>query len=142
MYKTISILLLAFSVFFYSCSTDETPEVRNEAFIPTASDSLQYAGMFTSDAHPTSGDVKVYKNDASVSLIFEDLKSDNGPDLRVYLSTSTGIGDFIEVGELKAVTGNFSYDLDANTDLDKYNHVLIWCEDFSVLFGHSVLEKQ
>ena len=136
----LTFVLISFALVFIGCSDDATPELKNDEFVPTQSDSLIYSGMFSSNAHPTSGEVEVYSDGMTSTLSFLNLKSDNGPDLRVYLSTSTGTSDFIEVGTLQAVTGNFSYELDASTDFTRYNHVLIWCEDFSVLFGHAVLQ--
>jgi Electron transfer DM13 len=38
------------------------------------------------------------------------------------------------------VNGNFFYELSSNINYTTNNRVLIWCEDFSVLFGHAVLQ--
>ena len=35
--------------------------------------------------------------------------------------------------------GNQNYPIPENTDLEKYNTVLIWCQAFSTLFGSSKL---
>jgi len=45
-----------------------------------------------------------------------------------------------EVGNLKAVAGNFSYELSASVNYSLNNRVLIWCEELPVLFGNSVLQ--
>ena len=73
-------------------------------------------------------------------LVFDNFKTDNGPALRVWLSKNTGVADYINLGNLKAVNGNFYYPLTAAQNTTTYNHVLIWCEAFSVLFGHAVLQ--
>ncbi len=72
-------------------------------------------------------------------LRLENFKATNGPDLFVYLSTDRNASDFINIGELKASSGNQNYDLPSNVDLGKYNKVLIWCKAFGVLFGSAEL---
>ena len=72
-------------------------------------------------------------------LRLEDFKSTNGPDLYVYLSTDKHASDFVNLGELKANSGNQNYEIPNNVDLDKYNTVLIWCKAFGVLFGSAEL---
>lgn len=98
-------------------------------------------GNFISNAHNTSGTVKIVR-DASgkTRLVIENLKTDSGPDLRVWLSPNNSGSPYQEVGVLKAITGNFSYELAASINYTANNRVLIWCEDFSVLFGHAVLQ--
>jgi hypothetical protein len=78
--------------------------------------------------------------DGSNILRLEDLRVTNGPDLYVYLATDKSSSDFVNVGKLKANNGNQNYDIPTETDLTKYNTVLIWCRPFSVLFGSAELE--
>lgn len=75
-------------------------------------------------------------------LRLEEFRSTNGPDLHVYLSKdarSIGAG-YVELGKLKGNIGNQNYDLPDGVDLGEYSHVLIWCKQFSVLFGYADLE--
>jgi hypothetical protein len=72
-------------------------------------------------------------------LRLEDFRSTNGPDLYVYLATDSGASDYVSLGRLKANIGNQNYDIPAGTDLSKYDNVLIWCKQFSVLFGSAEL---
>jgi hypothetical protein len=123
-----------------ACKKEETPLVANEVFVPMSSDSLTLTGIFSSDVHPTSGTIEVFDNGDIQTIFFKDFKGDNGPDLRVYLSSDLSDGDFVELGKLAAVSGSYSYNTSSSTDLSKYKNVLIWCEDFSVLFGHAVLQ--
>jgi Electron transfer DM13 len=90
--------------------------------------------------HMASGQVKVLQVlDGSQVLRFENLDVTNGPDLYVYLSTDTTVDDFVSLGRLKGNMGNQNYPIPENTDLEKYNTVLIWCQAFSTLFGSSKL---
>jgi Electron transfer DM13 len=91
--------------------------------------------------HNAEGTAKVIPlQDDSNILRLEDLRVTNGPDLYVYLATDKSASDFVSLGKLKANNGNQNYDLPTETDLTKYDTVLIWCRPFSVLFGSAELE--
>ena len=90
--------------------------------------------------HIASGQVKVLQiPDGTQILRFENLDVTNGPDLYVYLATDTTAKDFVSLGKLKGNMGNQNYQIHENTDFEKYNTVLIWCQAFSTLFGSSKL---
>jgi hypothetical protein len=100
------------------------------------------AGEFTSLDHPTSGQAYlVVQPDGSRILRIEDLDTDNGPDLRVVLSTAeVGTGsydDLVELGGLKGNIGNQNYEIPADLDLTTVRSVVIWCERFSAPFGEA-----
>jgi len=62
------------------------------------------SGTFSSNAHPTSGTVKVIQNTAGKRfLVIENFRTDNGPDLDVWLSPNTTGNPYQAVGDLKAV---------------------------------------
>lgn len=90
--------------------------------------------------HDAEGMAKMlFLDDGSQFLRLEDFRSTNGPDLYVYLATDKDAKDFVNLGRLKANIGNQNYEVPQNTDLDKYDTVLIWCQKFSVLFGSAKL---
>jgi hypothetical protein len=95
-------------------------------------------GDFISRAHPTSG--KALVNSNKTILSFTNFKTDNGPKLLVYLSTDANATEFVNLGDLKGIQGDFSYNIPSNTDLSKYKIVNIWCVDFSVSFGTAELK--
>jgi hypothetical protein len=91
--------------------------------------------------HNAEGTAKVIPlQDDSNILRLEDLRVTNGPDLYVYLATNKSASDFVSLDKLKANNGNQNYDIPTETDLTKYDTVLIWCRPFSVLFGSAELE--
>lgn len=99
------------------------------------------SGALVSDNKATSGIVKVVQGaNGNLKLVFENLSTGNGPDVGVWLSPNINASSYTEVGPLKAFTGTFSYDLNPNADFTTNNRVLIWCVDFSLLFGHAVLQ--
>lgn len=114
-------------------TADEPPTVD----VPTAIST----GDFISLDHPTSGRaLLVLLPDGSHVLRFEDLETDNGPDLRVILSPAEpGAGDYatgsVELGTLKGNIGDQNYEIPADVDLSAFHSVVIWCERFSSPFG-------
>ena len=107
---------------------------------------MTYAGEFIGvgdGIHDAQGDAfTIPIEDGSNVLRLENFKSTNGPDLYVYLSTDDKASDFVNLGELKASSGNQNYEIPDDTDLSKYNKVLVWCKAFGVLFGSAELSSQ
>jgi hypothetical protein len=92
--------------------------------------------------HNAEGMAKVINlQDGNKVLRLESLKATNGPDLYVYLATDKGASEFVDLGRLKGNIGNQNYNIPQGTDLSKYNTVLIWCKQFSVLFGSANLSS-
>jgi hypothetical protein len=93
--------------------------------------------------HKAQGVAKVINlADGKTFLRLENLKTTNGPDLYVYLSTGKDVSDIVNLGRLKGNIGNQNYEIPTGTDLAKYNTVLIWCKAFSTLFGSAKLSSQ
>lgn len=107
------------------------------------------AGTFVSHEHETSGTAEIRRSpDGSAMLRITDLRTSDGPALRVYLSDQpvrpdTGgnldDGRFVDLGELKGNEGNQNYAIPSRTDLGDLSTVSIWCERFSVSFGAAAL---
>lgn len=85
--------------------------------------------------HKVSGEVSLVNLEERSYIRFEEFSSTNGPDLFVYLSKDLEAEEFIDLGELKGNIGNQNYELPEGTSLEEYPYVLIWCKQFSVLFG-------
>jgi hypothetical protein len=91
--------------------------------------------------HNAEGLAKVIPlKDGQSILRLESFKSTNGPNVHLYLATDKGASNFIDLGRLKANNGNQNYNIPVGTDLAKYNMALIWCKDFSVLFGSAQIK--
>jgi hypothetical protein len=72
---------------------------------------------------------------------FENFSTDNGPDLRVYLSASDANADsaafdddFVDLGVLKGNIGDQNYEIPPDVDLSVYDTVVVWCVRFSTPF--------
>lgn len=107
--------------------------------------------MFLSHEHETSGSVSVLEpGDGTTTLRLTDLRTSDGPALRVWLSDqpverdgggNLDDGEHIDLGSLKGNEGNQNYAIPAGTDLGEFSTVTIWCERFSVSFGAAELDR-
>ena len=104
---------------------------------------VEAAGSFVSRSHPTEGSARVLGDGSGVRFLrLEDFRTDNGPDLNVYLSAAPPDApagafddDFVDLGDLKGNVGSQNYEIPAGLDLDRYSTVAIWCVRFGVVFG-------
>lgn len=107
------------------------------------SDNMTLSGSFVGIGdriHNAEGVARVVHIDGGKDVLrLENLAATNGPDLYVYLATDKEASDFVNLGRLKANNGNQNYDIPVGTDLSKYDNVLVWCKQFSVLFGSAEL---
>lgn len=122
--------------------SDPTASGDPAAPAPSTAPLPDKAGSFISLAHGTDGRAQILTVGTQRYLRIEDLDTDNGPDLRVYLTSTAAEGDedtfdddFVELGALKGNVGNQNYELPADVDLSTYDTVVIWCDRFDVAFG-------
>jgi len=132
--KQLTVLLFLFMGIICSCGSDDS-DMNEMSMIE--SDKI-YQGNFVSVAHPTSGTASTNKE--RTMLAFKNFKTDKGPKLDVYLAKESDPKNYINLGELKGIEGDFTYDLPANLNLTEYKFVVIWCVEFSVSFGHAELK--
>ena len=124
------------------------PAASAAASRATPARNIQVArGTFRHVAHPGTVTASVIKlaNDKRV-LTLTDFETDNGPDLRVYLSTGNParggkLGDVEDLGALKGNQGSQQYVIPANVNLERFSTVVIWCRAFSVAFTSAALDE-
>jgi hypothetical protein len=112
---------------------------------PVAADPPRSATLSGIEGHDGSGTATVVPT-AEGDVLRLEIDFDNGPDLRLYLSSAPADGDpdaldddIVDLGRLKGNKGGQNYDLPAGVDLDRYPTVVIWCRRFSVGFGAGTL---
>jgi hypothetical protein len=134
MHYVITALLMTL---LFSCKKEETTVITT----PVSTElTTIYQGSFTAAVHPTSGTVKLAKDAAGKKfLVFTGFKTDAGPDLRFYLAEDLKATNFVEIPG-KVVDGTYQIDVAASVDTEKKRKVLIWCKQFSVLFGSADLK--
>lgn len=94
------------------------------------------AGNYTAE-----GTVKIYEGTSNNLLVLENFKGSGGPDLQVYLSQDLAATTFLNLGTLQGTQGTFTYTFPSGTNISTLNNCLIWCRQFSVLFGSAPLTK-
>ncbi len=133
------IFLLFVILFSISCSEndDRTPTTPiDDSFDPMKTGvMLLKQGTLAGSGHTVSGTVKIYDDAGKKVVLLDPFSSQNGPDLKVYLSTDLNATQYVNLGSLKSISGKQSYDVTGLPDLNQYKYVLIWCQQFSVLFG-------
>lgn len=94
--------------------------------------------------HKGSGQAKLIEIGGKTILRLENFNVTSGPDLYVYLSNSVkpthsikDLGDYVELGRLKATSGDQNYDVPTNAT--GYRTAVIWCKQFGVLFSFAVM---
>lgn len=105
------------------------------------------AGTFISHEHASSGTVRILElADGSRVLRLENLRTSNGPRLKVWLSDAPVVdgtagwylfddGRHVDLGDLKGNIGSSNYPIPADVDLDDLTSVSIWCDRFDVSFA-------
>ena len=125
-------VLLCVTLLISACGKDESANPDNPAF----------SGDFVSAVHTTSGNASI--DQAESTLTLTNFKTDSGPDLNIYLASSFSnvTSDFIDLGNIKGIDGDYTYDLPDNTDYTVYKYVVVWCVAFDVNFGYAALTEQ
>jgi hypothetical protein len=137
--KKLIALFFAISLLSMACKKEN--ETANGDITLDPTDKVLSSGSFVNGSgHTTTGEVKLIQSaDQKKYLIFTNLKTDNGPDLRVYLAEDNAAKGFTEVAN-KVVNGNTKLEVPSSANTDKQKAVLIWCKQFSVLFGSAALK--
>ena len=138
--------ILIFCVLMVSLSCNEIED--NTSMVPVTDDfdpgsmdvMLLKEGVIEGVGHTASGTAKIYREGNNSVIVLDPFNSQNGPDLKVYLSSDEKATKYLNLGPLKSTTGKQSYDVTGMPDLSEYKFVLIWCEQFSVLFAKAELQ--
>ncbi|MBP9728325.1 MAG: DM13 domain-containing protein [Candidatus Moranbacteria bacterium] len=120
-------------------------EVPNQIMVgePDPYDTVPSASVsvVATASHPATGTVRMVKSGGQTIIRYEDYKTINGPDLRVYLSTDLEATKYVDLGAIKGTEGNINYEVPVGIDVSQYRYVLTWCEDFAVLFNSADLSQ-
>lgn len=136
------ILLAAFTISCTKNGTSIAPPIDLPDNEDTAAANLVFTGMFSgTPGESVQGSSDIYLNGDKYTLLLDKFSSSAGPDLHVYLSMGTVPNVFIDLGKLKANSGQQIYEIPGSPDFSEFNHVLIHCVQFNHTFGISELNK-
>ena len=135
------IFILFFIIVITSCKEDEgTPSGPvDDTFNPVTA-TLIKSGTLVGVGHTVSGTAAIYESTGKKTVLLDPYSSQNGPDLKVYLSKDEKASSYISLGKLKSTDGKQSYEIPDNPDVTDYKFVLVWCEQFTVIFGKAELK--
>ncbi len=120
-----------------------TADLGQNLLVDMASAQLVVQGEFYDLDHAGQGSAAIYLlADGSVVLHFENFQIDEGAELHVVVSSQKQIDEsheadlaaMIDLGQLKAASGNQNYLLPVALDIGEIHSVLIWSTDTSEVF--------
>lgn len=125
--------ILLFTFFLSACDKDEKVNPP---------DNPGFEGNFVSAVHTTSGTASI--DSSETNLVLTNFKTDSGPDLNIYIASNLNnvTSDFIDLGDIKGINGDYTYALPNNKDYTVYKYVIVWCVAFDVNFGYAELVEQ
>ncbi len=141
---------LAGNAFWYLASPLWIDQEVSESLAGEDTLELVASGTFV-DAdrlHKGQGTATIFQNpDGSYVLRLTEFEVTNGPDLEVWLSSAADPtkssdvsgGTWLALGQLKGNIGDQNYDIPAGTNITDFGSVVIWCEQFGVLFSPASL---
>src|SRR5690606_18213941 len=108
---------LFLGLLFLSCTKDDDNDPGVTSF----------SGNFVSAVHPTSGVAGISED--RTKLFLTNFKTDSGPDLNIYLAADINnvTADFIDLGDIQGVNGDYTYDLPDGVNYTNYKYVVVWC---------------
>lgn len=134
MKKYILFIVLILSLFQCSKSVQDVNETipSNLAVITQ--------GSFTGAAHTVTGTVKLSKDATGKKyLVFENFNTQSGPDLRIWMAEDVSGKVYSEITST-VKNGTYSLAVPSDVDTAKKTFVLVWCKQFTVLFGSAALK--
>jgi Electron transfer DM13 len=135
--KNLFIITLLAIVLFSCKKKENTP--ATDPVNPNAT--VLVKGNFAGNmSYTVSGTAEIVNDNNQKRLVLKGFSTNNGPDLKVYLATTTQAGNLINLGALKSTSGQQVYDISGMPDFAQHKFVLIWCQQFSVLFGSAELK--
>jgi hypothetical protein len=134
-------ILLVFLMLQLACTAENatpTAPAPVPTFDPTNATLLK-SGNLEGIGHTVSGTASLYESEGIVYVLLDPFSSQNGPDLKVYLSTDVNASNYISLGKLKSTAGTQAYPVPGMPAVANYTYVHIWCEQFSVVFGRAAI---
>ena len=119
MKKILFLLFAAFSLLSCEADDDVNLELSAGTFEPTSGIDV-------------TGSAKIYLKSGERKVVLENFSISEGPDLKVYLSTSATPETFINLGDLTQAT---EYSIPNQVNLETYSYVLIHCQQYNHLFA-------
>jgi hypothetical protein len=137
--KFAPVLVILLATCFACAPEDAVPNEPIDENFDTSMATLLRGGTIVGVNHTASGTASVYKSGVVHVVVLDPYDSQDGPDLKVYLSKDANGSQYVNLGQLKSTMGKQVYNIPTGVNVDEYKFVLVWCEKFSVLFARAQL---
>jgi hypothetical protein len=133
------LFLLCLGVVLSACSKEDVEAIDTTGGTTLPAESkltvLASGDFVKSGNYNTAGKAELLKDDTGVNYIrLTSFSVSSGPDLRFYIAADKAAKDFVEISN-SVKGGSYAIKLSKPVDLTKTKFLLIWCKQFSVLFG-------
>lgn len=143
--KTIFALLLLFSTILMSCKKEDKEEpaiMVDDKLSNPVSDTLSIAD-FSGYDHGLSGKALLIEDSTGNKILrFEQFNMTQGPDVYVYMSRNStySAGNVIQIQKLTVgyTNSSINFDIDDAIDHSDYKYVIVYCYQYSSLFGNAL----
>jgi len=146
-----SICFVAGNAFWYLASPLWINRVVAEALPVELQMKTAATGEFhnADSVHHGKGVATIFKNASGTKVLrFTNFEAPNGPDLKVWLvkaanlksSADVKASAWVALGPLKGNIGDQNYVIPNEVNLADYRSVVVWCEQFGVLFSAADLK--
>ena len=136
---------IAGNAFWYLFSPLWIDRIVSEAAPTLVAEGPLKSGSFkdADGSHKGKGTAQILQTASGPVLRLTEFEVTNGPDLEVWLvkapapesSADVKGSEWISLGQLKGNVGDQTYQIPPDADIDAYGSVVIWCEQFGVLFS-------
>lgn len=147
MYKIKLVSIAIVLVIAIACKKENnTPTVTPPTAVTDTSGYFRFqeSNFVSSGGHTTTGSLIVFGNKATnpdtLMYYFKNFNTDNGPDLDIYISEELNPVNYTNIGDLKAISGNFFYKVKTTPSVNASAYIIVWCVDFNVNFGYAQLQ--
>jgi Electron transfer DM13 len=136
------ILIIIVLAFAAGCAVeDATPSVPVDDDFHVEGATLVKQGTLVGIGHTARGVASIYEVEGKFTVLLDPYESQNGPDLKIYLSKDAAATAYLRLGNLKSTVGKQSYAVPAGTLVSEYHFVHVWCEKYTVVFAQAELEE-
>ena len=120
-------------------SSNATPTIVDSVSMETTQTLALSGTLIPSAGESANGLVKVYKKAGVYTLFLEDFTSTKGPDVHIYLAQEPTPVHIIDLGNLKAFSGDQTYTIKGSPDFSKYKFATIHCQQYNIVFAYAPL---
>jgi hypothetical protein len=133
------IFVVIFCSLLFRCQPEDAVPQTMVGNFDSSTATLLKTGMVEGIGHIASGTASVFQENSKITLVLDPYSSQNGPDLKIYLSKDANATEYLRLGPLQSTSGRQSYKVPGTPDLTQYHYVQVWCEKYTVVFARAEL---